>query len=252
MQNRRMSDDRHPCDRPSAIGRTARNAVVLAGLIWAGAAGALAGDLVVLESDMFGLAPGDIVNGDQAMDVPADKSLVLMTETGQMITLNGPYSGVPDQGGPGEDKLVKAIANLILSEGSDTSSLGAVRDIGAADAKDPWLLDVTQPGEYCFTSETDVQMWRKDPDLFSRIRISDGSKAARTKWPDSEATFGWPPPIPLVDGKLYQFTLDDGEPVLIRLHKMPETLTEPGAKAVWMAEQGCRRQAVLYLVDSME
>lgn len=211
-----------------------------------------AGDLVILESDVLGLSPGDIISDESIMDIPDGKSLVMMTETGQMISLAGPFSGVAEQSGEGEGKLVKAISNLILTDGSDTSSLGAVRDIGDAGVKDPWLLNVTEAGDFCYSPGAKVKMWRPKPDQFSHIRISNGEKAAKTKWPEQDATFGWPPPIPLVDGQLYQFTLDDETNVKVRAHEIPETLSAPGEKAVWMAEKGCRRQAVLFLVASVE
>ena len=214
------------------------------------AAVAQAGEMVVLESDLFGLVPGDVVDGTQVLEVPDGKRLTLMAQTGEMVELKGPYSGAPEPGASEGGNVVSTIAELLLYEGSDESSLGAIRASVGASMSDPWLIDVSQEGPHCYRAGATVVMSRRSPDLFSQIRISDGKKAAKTGWPEGEAMLGWPPPIAPADGGNYRITLDGTRQVPLSLHAVPESLASVGAQAAWMVKVGCRVQALKLLARS--
>ncbi|MDP6515633.1 MAG: hypothetical protein QF926_03270 [Alphaproteobacteria bacterium] len=216
-----------------------------------GAPVAVAGNLVVLDSDMFGLQAGDVVDGTQQLEIPDGKRLTLISENGEVLELDGPYSGVPDAGSEEGGGLVAALSDLILSEGTDDSSLGAVRASVADNVKDPWLIDITRDGDHCVTAEGTVTMWRRSPDLFSAIRVSDGEKAAKTAWPEEAATLAWPPPIEKTDGATYRITLDETQNVSIVLHVVPTEVDGDPRRAAWMAKRGCRQQALLLLASSL-
>ena len=212
---------------------------------------ASAGDLVVLDSNMFGLQAGDVVDGTQQLEIPDGKRLMLISESGEVMELDGPYSGVPEAGGGGGGGLVAALSDLILSEGTDDSSLGAVRASVADNVKDPWLIDITRDGDHCVAADGAAIMWRRSPDLFSSIRVSDGKKAAKAPWPEEHATLAWPPPIDRTDGATYGITLDDELKVTIVLHVVPNEVEGDPRRAAWMAKAGCKQQALLLLASSL-
>ena len=74
---------------------------VLGVILFALSAAAWAQDLVVVNSTAPSLKPGQMVKSDAPIDVPAGTSVTLVSESGKILTLNGPHSGPPGMGGGG-------------------------------------------------------------------------------------------------------------------------------------------------------
>ena len=88
------------------------------------AAPAIAGDVVILDSTIDAVTPGQMVPDTQAVTVPAGGSLTVILEDGETRVITGPYDGQIGLASAGDSTGLDA---LTASRGSDTKVLGAVR-----------------------------------------------------------------------------------------------------------------------------
>ncbi|MBL26753.1 MAG: hypothetical protein CMM50_04270 [Rhodospirillaceae bacterium] len=215
---------------------------------------AQAADVVVLESSVPGLNPGDVIDASSELVLPDGLSLTLISESGDVIQLTGPFSGVPggDTAGAaaGDSSLVGDVAALIKSAGTDVSSLGAIR-AGNSDSslQDPWLIDVSRPGTHCAPADGAVQIWRPGPESFAvlAMRPLGADKGGRLKWPDNTAVIPWPSFMTISDGAAFDVVLDEGQPYRIDFKIVPSDLPNATSKAAWMSANGCQDQALAML-----
>src|SRR5271156_6541226 len=91
--------------------------VLMLGLTAAGIATAQAEDFVVVESSAPALAAGAAIASGSAVTVPDKARVVLLAASGQIVTLTGPFQGVPAAaaGGAGDSRLLTAVASLVHS-----------------------------------------------------------------------------------------------------------------------------------------
>jgi len=215
------------------------------------AAPLLAGELVILETNVPGLAPGDVIDGDGELVLDQGHKLTLIAESGEVMEISGPYAGaVPSEGGGGDDSLVSEVASLITSAGTDVSSLGAVRaGEGGTAPGDPWYIDIAEPGTHCAPADGSVNIWRRSAESFSvlAMRPAGAERGGRLQWPEGSALQDWPPFMEIEDGAVFDIVLDDGAPYQIRFRVVPESLPSDAHRAAWMARHGCKQQAIAIL-----
>lgn len=210
---------------------------------------ASAADLVVIESTHAGHQPGQVVDGDAALALPAGTKLVLVSADGAMITVQGPFngkagaaSGAPAGGG---GAVVKSLASLVTARSADTASLGAVRAAGTAGPLPaPWLIDVANSGHACLLPGEAPVLWRAASEAEAQLTLApaDRSWSAATDWPAGTADLALPADVPLTDGGAYVFDLS-GQAASITLHLKPAAIAGDKMVAAWMAAKGCDRQA---------
>ncbi len=58
-------------------------------------------ELVVIRSTAPGLEPGQVVDGNKKLKLPAGVKLTLISQDGKPLTLEGPFSGIPRTGKSG-------------------------------------------------------------------------------------------------------------------------------------------------------
>lgn len=224
----------------------------IAGLILVGfLAGAQAAELLILHSTDPNLPEGGIIDGAQALSLPAGVTLTLVGEDGKKIALKGPYSGVPAatakpaQGGVG-DRLLKVLSRLIAGAPPDPTRLGATRGAPAATADDFWAINVSVSGDHCLRSDRPTGFWRAQADRTQALSIkryrTPGWK--KSEWPSGSYVLGWPGGVDLVDDATYLVRLGTGISVSkIVVHLLPGDLPSDFHRAAWMTEKGCLRQA---------
>lgn len=215
-------------------------------------ASAHATDLLILRSTVADMLPeGGIIDGTKPLSLPAGAAVTLVGESGNKITLKGPYSGVPGaaeqsaEGGFGS-RMLMALSRLIVGTPRDASRLGATRGAAGAMSDDLWLINVSMSGDHCLMSDSPAALWRARADntaplSIKRYRTKDW---VRTEWQAGEETIGWPSDMEVIDDATYLVRVGSGIAVSkVVLHLVPGDLPSDFHRAAWMTEKGCLRQA---------
>ncbi len=85
---------------------------------------AVAGDVVVLDSTVGSIPPGEVLDEAQVVSVPSGGQLTLITADGETRLLSGPFDGPI---GSAEQASAVSLSSLASGRGGDTKVLGAVR-----------------------------------------------------------------------------------------------------------------------------
>lgn len=102
----------------------------------AGAGAVEAADLVVINSNAPGIAKGAVIDDAKPISVPAGSRVSLVSATGAVVTINGPFDGPPSQragGGGGDGRLVASLATLLQGTPPTRPSSGRI----AAEERSP-------------------------------------------------------------------------------------------------------------------
>ncbi|MDG4552958.1 MAG: hypothetical protein P9E24_01715 [Candidatus Competibacter sp.] len=223
-----------------------------------------AGQWVVIAAEQSSLRKGALLDSKQPVKLAEGAQLTLLAEDGKTLKLIGPYSGVPDSGGSkGEESSnLEAISRLLRGhrESASTlgvmrggSSLGVMRGGGLRDASTTNLINVDHSGDHCLTGET-VVLWRggiAHSEQVTLLADAHGTPPlASFTWPASEAR--WPLSSgSFEDGKSYLLQRS-GQSIRLRIHKRMEPAANPAALAGWMANNGCKAQALSVLATLAE
>lgn len=227
---------------------------VLSCFIWmgAGVVGAWAGQVVILSSTIAEYTPGSIVDGASTVALPAGGMLMFNDATGATQTLSGPYSGAIEQsteGGDQSEGSLASLSRLVTSREEAQTRLGAIRALPNSIAHQVDVVSVARSAVQCAQSNQPVSLWR--PETLrgdTKVTIADLATGASAEilWPDEDASLPWPDAVPIRDRAPYRVRLDlSPRPVEITLRLVPEGLETKALTAAWMAEAGCRRQALL-------
>ena len=218
-----------------------------------------AGDLVVIHSTDPGHALGVVLDGTQLMTIPAEMSVTLVSSTGAVIRISGPYSGTPYSGtpesgtpksAPGDERagVTSALAQLLTRPEAKTTRLAASRGPSSSEASgrpDLWGIDLTRKGPQCVRTDREPVLWWRAAPSGARITLSrrdDPTQSGDLRWPEGSAQVRWPRGLELEDAAYWVQPL--GEEVSLLL--MPE-LESDAHRAAWMAERGCVDQALKVL-----
>lgn len=219
---------------------------------------ALAGSLVVIESNAPGITPGQVLDGSQTLEVPGGMEVTCIGQDGDTITLTGPYMGVPaPSGGAGNANFLDGLSALIAPQGGQSVALGATREVkGAAGVPgSPWLIDVSKSGDRCVRPTGSPVLWRPDAEAPAELylkRFGDDTEA-EVDWAGAAAELDWPSEIALADGGVYLVRLGRSASMKkLTLHMVPAGLATDAHRAVWMAGQRCTRQARRLLLGAVQ
>ncbi|MBF0194915.1 MAG: hypothetical protein HQL71_10160 [Magnetococcales bacterium] len=221
---------------------------------------AQATNMIVFKVKGVNLTPGQSINAKQNLVLTEQQSISMIAPNGQIINISGPYNGPAaakvEQTNSG---LANALSVLVSSRGSNNESLGASRDatssIAAAQkygfVPTPWLIDVTRSGDHCLWKSKRPVLWRPDVSQSSRIKMNIGENIwqASAKWTARYSKMVAPPNMPLLDGEIYRFELDNNK-TIAKLHIIPAEVSSGPVLAAWMNEKGCKSQA-LSLLNTM-
>ncbi len=222
-------------------------------LLMTAAFSAQAQQLVVIASGAPSLKPGQVVNSGTAIEIPAGASVTLVSETGKTVTLKGPFSGPAKAGGKGggDDKLIASLSGLLSGSGKETGSLGTMR--AATPPKPPsdaWVINTGKSGVFCVQAKGPVMLWREKAAKARILTLKNLTDKSRSKaeWPAGSATLEWPSKVNLTDGARYLLRMKGSRAVRkLKLHLVPGGLASDAHRAVWMARNGCEKQALRLL-----
>lgn len=195
------------------------------------------------------------VQGDTQITINDGGHIVLMTDAGQMIRQDGPFSGTADDilaGQVGssdtamEGGLLGSLLELAEVSGKSEEQLGAVRGAAreGADRPDTISMAVTN---FCMTEgEVPVFYTSKAPaadePLIVRRRVRP-VQFLQTTWPAGENTLVWPADWPPAEEGRYVWALGSRGTVAVRLIAMEEIPDSTLAKAAMQYDLGCEIQA---------
>ena len=208
---------------------------------------ALAADVVVIASSAPNIMPGQIVNADGPLEIPAGARVTLISESGKTVTVNGPHSGPLSLAGEssGDPSLIKALAGLVSVPIKETGSLAFIRKgTVRTPPTETWVIDVGRSGDHCVPAGGPVKLWRaaKTGALLLK-NLADKSKSV-TDWPAETNTLEWPSQVTLDGGTKYLARLIGSlKKTVFVVHLVPADLPSDAHRAVWMAEKGCVEQA---------
>ena len=206
---------------------------------------ASSGPLIVIQSDVDTLEPGDVIDGAATLELPVNTKVTLVTPEGVVMALKGPYKGRPDESQTQDEKLLEILRKILKPEGGTSLGLAVFRSVPGK-KRTPWAATVTRSGTYCVRTDEQTTVRRSKSGQKTTIAlelVSTGKKVSRS-WPAGESTLVWPAELPLVDGENYFAHLEHaiGE-TEITLRLIPTTLATDAHRAAWMGENGCLRQA---------
>lgn len=218
--------------------------ILLAGALLAGIAEA-ANELVVVRSNQNGLAPGDLVQRGQKLELPGGAEITLVAADGSVMTLKGPFSGQVPAATAGQDAGLIATLSSLAKEQSKQQVLGAVRG-GPAPSNGVFVIDGSRAGKQCVARGAAAEVRRaaaSAPDT-GTIREAKSNAEGELVWQSGQRIAAWPANVPLVDGGDYLVRAGSrATPQRIEIRLMPADLPNDAQKIRWLADAGCSAQA---------
>jgi hypothetical protein len=226
---------------------------MLAVLFAAAVAGA--GEVVVIESNAPGLSPGVVVDGSKPLELAPGTAVTLVTGDGRVKSIKGPFSGVPfagEESAPGGSALIRSLSRLISGKSPKTGELGMMRGERLVGRPDAWSIDIIRSGAHCVTDRLHALLWRpigvKAETL--TIRRQPWGERVSVDWPAGTNSLIWPKALPLEHGGQYLVKLSSrisGTKLVV--YVVPANLPTDAHLAAWMADLGCKEQALALIAE---
>jgi len=213
----------------------------------------MAAELVITKSTIIGLEPGMVIDGGQELTLRKGNKLSLISPTGKVINLTGPYTGVPDstKKSSGAGQLITALSTLISGQRRGSSQLGAIRAGLSSRRVDPYPIDITAEGDQCVVAGKPVILWAPGRAGLVRtlwIARIGGDDAAKVTWPRDSITAPWPARVPVVDGAGYELLRRPAKKeIALKLHIVPDLAGNRAELAVVMQKKNCMSQAFVLI-----
>lgn len=214
-----------------------------------------AAELVVIDSTVPRLAPGQIIDSTKPLRLGAGTRLSLVGENGKVIRLQGPFSGLPPTGNgdAAEDQgVVRALSRLFSPNHPQDSTWGTFRGaetLRGAEALNPpdvWAVNVQRSETVCLPAGAGPSLWRPHAEtelMVILLHLASGQEATVT-FAAGEASAPWPPDVPLFDGGVYVVRdLANQWERRLSVRMIPPDRDAPVAQVAWMSDMGCIRQA---------
>ncbi len=115
---------------------------------------------------------------------------------------------------------------------------------------DAWVINTGKSGDFCVKSKGPVMLWREKAAKTRILTLKNLTDKSRSKaeWPAGSATLEWPSKVNLTDGARYLLRMKGSQAARkLKLHLVPGDLASDAHRAVWMARNGCEKQAMRLL-----
>ena len=210
--------------------------------------------MVVVSSTAPLIVAGIVINEGEELNIPTDNMVKLVSEGGEIIRLKGPFAGIPIVGNQNmnhkfSENLIAYLKAMFADRELDTSVIAAVRAKRAPIAPNLWWLNISLSGKHCFSSKQQTLIWRSDVKKRTELLIKNsGGSATNSLWSAGTPTTAWPNSMPLENGVWYSLiTSHPRKSNMVQLRLLPRDLPTDAHRAVWMAKNGCKRQAMRLL-----
>lgn len=195
------------------------------------------------------------VQGETRISIGEGGHIVLMTDAGQMIRKDGPFSGTADDILAGrigasdtamEGGLLESLLELAEVSGKSVEQLGAARG-AIVEGSDNLKSISSAVSNFCMAESDSPSFYTSkapaaDETLIVR-RLVRPIQFLQTAWPAGENTLTWPADWPPAEEGRYTWTLGSRSTVAVRLIAMDEAPESPLAKAAMQYDLGCEAQA---------
>lgn len=215
----------------------------------------LAASSFVIETSEAQPDVGIQVQGDTQITIKEGGHIVLMTDSGQIVRQDGPFSGSADDILAGkiastdatmENGLLGSLLELAEVSGKSEEQLGAVRGAVQEGADRPDTLSAAV-SNYCMTEgELPVFYTSKAPAADQPLIVRRRNRPIQflqATWSAGENTLTWPADWPAAEEGRYVWSLGSRGTVavnLISMGKVPDNALE---KAAFQYDLGCELQA---------
>jgi len=210
-----------------------------------GSAAVDAGELIVVEARGIALQAGQVVDDTQKLTLTEGQRVTLIAANGNTLKLRGPYDQAPAAAAGSEANLGTALAALLVQKQTRTSEVGVTRaGPEAGELPDPWVLDITRPGNLCIRDGVPIVVWRPEAKRAANLSINSTDKSWKviTQWPSGVDRLTLPQRFPAKNRATYLVELGAVR-AAVTLHTIPATVDQDKMRAGWMIEKGCAEQA---------
>lgn len=219
-------------------------------------------DHVVLQAVSESYTEGELLHDPITIRLGEGERVVLMSDLGDIIDIDGPFSGEPSGSDADEFDLKTALSSLIENADNIHASLGSTRGggirLGQTDVRPMWTLDPLRSGAQCVLERSEAVFWRADStDRQELIIQRPGFDGAGTiVWKRGESRARWPVTVSIVHGELYVIRREGWmESALVYLAVLPATVAiNRETTTAWLAANGCKVQAeaMMRSIDSQD
>jgi len=212
-----------------------------------------ASELVVIRSTHESLlAKGDILNTQAVVNLPANAEITVVFDSGNPLTLKGPYQGKLADPTPGKPtpQLVANLSDFVRKN---------VTVRGEAETRDLWSIDVdSNRRNYCVASSEKINLSRpvNDSSTASTVILKHKTSGQQVQltFTANQTDLTWPTTaLPVIFGDTYTLEMKTlrGRSSFKKLilYQLPADLPTKSHQVVWMVGKGCTTQAGTLLVS---
>jgi len=205
--------------------------------------------IIVAATDNAGFAPGTRLAAGHAISVPEGARITLLSQSGAMQVIDGPFSGNPSsEGGETEaapDAGWSAVLALVGDPDARSDVMGASRKTDGEFLVPPgiWHVSVDSSGPRC-SAAGEVTLWRKDARTASDVSVRNGAgRLTDLNWAEGDQVLSLPASF-AQPGRMIVSV--GGELRDLELAVAPEHVAtgSPGQVLAWLLDRKCQRQAL--------
>jgi hypothetical protein len=203
---------------------------------------------------------GTVLKDGDKIELPEDAEVRLLDKAGEVVILTGPITGtILDEDGGTKKSIdgsnaLQVIAKLMFGDADLVNNIGAARAIGARNVDDgkiqPWVPVISKPGTYCLPMDVPI-FTRLDAAAKIKVTVISGSEIFNEKvWEEKENSISV---SELVKEGIDRYTLFLSSQIKeSSIHLLDRTNMNTTEQIAWMAERGCKLQAVQLLNEVSE
>ncbi len=211
--------------------------------------------LVVIDAENSGdsLKPGTMISADAPVKLAPGARVSLLSESGRLVVLSGPYDGKADNKGliagtPDAPSVMAKLSKLIAGQQA-TVATGAARSLGGQGPgkllPHPSFISVMTSGEKCVLSNW-PELWRSDAKTTQVLTLTNArGLESIVVWPAGKDRVDLPDAY-VAAGASVTANLA-GRSVELHLNIHPGAARNATETFAWMADQGCNEQATALL-----
>lgn len=203
---------------------------------------------------------GSVLKDGDKIEIPENAEIRLLDKAGEVVVLTGPLIGtVANEDGNSQkakdrSNALQVIAKLMFGETNLVNNLGAARALQSVQTDkgkiQPWVPVISKPGTYCLTM-SDPVFGRAVALSKAKVTVISGSEIFKEKiWNENEHLISI---ADMVEKTTDRYTLFlSSHTTESSIHLLDRTGMNTTEQIAWMAERGCKAQAVQLLDEVSE
>jgi hypothetical protein len=212
--------------------------------------------MVVVTSTSPSVVLGTVLNEGEVLKISAGELVKLVSENGEIVRITGPFMGSPNfkehmNKQPSTTNLIAYLKAMFENRKLDDSSSASIRTGRVLMAPNLWWVNILASGKHCVGTEEKVLIWRSVAKKQAEVLVKkSGGNTIKSLWFAGASTTVWPKIMPLENGVWYSLiTSHPKKANMVQIRLLPRDLPTDAHRAVWMAKNGCKRQAMRLLEE---